>query len=85
MACMFVAVVNTKYAAGISPPEPRGVLAFARSLAPPPDADVGLVRLAGAPRPVSTVKARYPVQRRPEREFETFGSEAMSGALYRSR
>jgi hypothetical protein len=47
---MFIEVVNTKSAAGISPPDPREVLAFDRSVPPPRDADIGLLRLAGAPR-----------------------------------
>jgi hypothetical protein len=53
IACMFIEVVNTKSAAGISP---REVLAFARSVPPPRDADIGLVRLTGAPRPLEPVK-----------------------------
>jgi hypothetical protein len=53
---VFIEVVNTKFAAGIRPPEPREVLAVARSVPSPRDADIGLARLAGAPRPVSLLK-----------------------------
>jgi phospholipase/lecithinase/hemolysin len=56
IACMFIQVVNTKFAADISPLEPRELLAVARSVAPPRDADIGLAGLAEAPRPVSPVK-----------------------------
>jgi hypothetical protein len=53
---VFIEVVNTKFAAGISPPEPREVLAVARSVSSPRDADIGLVRLTGAPRPESLLR-----------------------------
>jgi hypothetical protein len=56
IGCTFIEVVNTKSAAGISPLEPRHFLAFVRSVAPPGDADIGLVRLTGAPRPLLPVK-----------------------------
>jgi len=56
MASMFIVVVNTKFAAGIRPLEQREVLAVARSVAPPRDADIGRMWLAGAPPLVSPVK-----------------------------
>ena len=56
MASMFIVVVNTKFAAGIRPLEPREVLAIARSVVPPRDADLRRMRLAGAPPLGSPVK-----------------------------
>jgi lysophospholipase L1-like esterase len=55
-ACMFIEVVNAKFAAGIKPLEPRELLALARSVALPLDADIALVSPTEAARPVSPAK-----------------------------
>jgi phospholipase/lecithinase/hemolysin len=55
-ACMFIEVVNTKFAAGIKPLKLREVLIITRSVVPPRDAEIGMARFAGAPQPASPVK-----------------------------
>jgi phospholipase/lecithinase/hemolysin len=56
MACVFIEVVNRKFAAGIRPLGPRELLAVAQSSAPHLDAGVVLSRAAGAPRAASLAK-----------------------------
>jgi hypothetical protein len=51
MACLFIQVINKRFAAGIRPLEPLEVLALARSVGPIKEAGVGVVRPVVAPSP----------------------------------
>lgn len=79
IACLFIEVINTKFAAGIKPLEPREILAFARSVAPPQDARIRSPRSVSSTRPAADRTEKTPTDAAGRRAWPSLPVQPFQG------